>query len=141
MKSWPDYLYGFALHAATGSKDVTKVGAALVSPDRVVNLTSYNGPPHGVRDAADRFERPRKYLFASHAEQNLIAFAARRGIRTEGCTVYVTHFPCSSCARTLIQAGIAKVVVGPGQTSMPADEFEAARVMFREAGVTVTERK
>lgn len=134
---WPTYLMGFAQHAARKSKDSTQVGAALVGPEGEVRLTGFNGPPKGVLDLPDRRERPRKYLFAAHAEQNLIAFAAREGIRTSGCTVYVTHSCCSACARTLIQAGIAKVVIGPGTTSMPDDEFEAAAVMFKEAGVKV----
>ena len=137
--NWGEYLYGFAAHAALKSKDSTQVGAVLVGPDREVRLCAYNGPPRGVRDLPDRRERPRKYLFASHAEANLIAFAAREGIRTAGCTVYVTHMCCSACARTLIQAGVAGVVVGPGATSMPAEEFEAAAVMFREAGVRVSQ--
>lgn len=132
---WTDYLFGFATHAATKSKDSTKVGAALVGPEGEVRLTGFNGPPKGVLDLDYRRERPSKYLFASHAEANLVAFAAREGIRTKGCTVYVTHMPCAACARTLIQAGVAKVVFGPGKTSMPDDEFDAARTMFREAGV------
>lgn len=135
---WPTYLMGFAQHAARKSKDSTQVGAALVGPEGEVRLTSYNGPPKGVLDLSDRRERPRKYLFASHAEANLVAFAAREGIRTAGCTVYVTHSCCSSCAKTLIQAGIAAVVFGGGVTSMPDDEFEAAATMFKEAGVSVT---
>ena len=135
--NWTDYYMGFAQHAALKSKDSTQVGAILVGPDGEVRLTSYNGPPKGVLDLSDRRERPRKYLFASHAEANLVAFAAREGIRTAGCTVFVTHHPCSACARTLIQAGIAKVVIGPGTTSMPDDEFEAAAVMFKEADVKV----
>ncbi len=125
--------------AATRSKDSTKVGAALVSHDGAVLLTAFNGPPKGVEDSPDRFERPAKYLFASHAEQNLVAFAARHGIRTEGCTVYVTHAPCASCAKTLIQAGIVAVVNGMGETSMPAEEFTAAQQMFCEAGIVVGE--
>lgn len=137
--TWLEYLMGFAQHAACKSKDSTQVGAVLVGPDREVRLTAYNGPPRGVRDLPDRRERPTKYLFASHAEANLVAFAAREGIRTAGCTVYVTHFPCAACARTLIQAGIERVVVGPGTTSMPDAEFAAARQMFREAGVVVAE--
>ena len=137
--NWREYFMGFALHAAKKSKDSTQVGAVLVGPEREVRLTAYNGAPHGVRDLPDRRERPRKYLFASHAEANLIAFAAREGIRTAGCTVFVTHHPCSACARTLIQAGIKAVVVGPGVTSMPDEEFEAAAVMFREAGVKVSQ--
>jgi dCMP deaminase len=128
---------GFAVHAATKSKDPTQVGACLVGPEREVRLTAYNGPPRGVRDYANRFERPVKYQFASHAEQNLVAFAAREGIRTAGCSVFTTHFPCASCARSLIQAGICEVIVGPGQTSMPREEFDAAAVMFKEAGVAV----
>lgn len=84
----------------------------------------------------DRFERPRKYLFASHAEQNVIAFAARRGIRTEGCRLYVTHFPCSSCARSIIQAGISALVIGPGLWKSQTQEDASAVIgMFAEAGV------
>lgn len=134
---WRTYWMGFAQHAALKSKDSTQVGAVLVGPEGEIRLTGFNGPPKGVADLPERRERPAKYLFASHAEANLVAFAAREGIRTKGCAVYVTHMCCSSCTRTLIQAGVAAVYVGPGTTSMPAEEFEAAAVMFREAGVTV----
>lgn len=137
MSSWLEYYMGFARHAATKSKDETKVGAVLVGPNGEIRLTGFNGPPRDVRDLPERFERPEKYRWISHAEQNLVAFAARVGIRTEGCRVYVTHHPCSACARTLIQAGIAKVIVGPGTTSMPDEEFTAAATMFEEAGVVV----
>lgn len=132
---WRDYFYGFAKHAALKSKDSTQVGAVLIGPGREVRLTAYNGPPAGVHDLPERRERPQKYLFASHAEQNLIAFAAREGIMTRGCTVYVTHMPCSACSKTLIQAGVHSVVYGPGTTSMPEDEFSAAEKMFAEAGI------
>lgn len=137
---WAEYLMGFARHAATKSKDSTQVGAVLVR-ERTVLASGYNGPPRGVRDTPDRFERPRKYLFAAHAEMNLIATAAREGIRIEGCSVYVTHPPCSACARLLIQSGVSRVVHGPGTTSMPEDEFEAARLMFEESGTAVFEIK
>ncbi|WP_245263334.1 deoxycytidylate deaminase [Azorhizobium doebereinerae] len=135
-----EYFMGFAAHAATRSKDTTKVGAALVGPDGELRLTGYNGPPKGVKDTPDRFERPRKYLFSSHAEQNVIAFAARQGIRTADCTLYVTHHPCSSCARSIIQAGIVCVVVGgAGFGGEWSEEIAAARFMFTEAGVTLQE--
>lgn len=136
---WIDYYMGFARHAAQKSKDSTKVGAVLVGPEGEIRLTGYNGPPRGVRDLPERREkRPEKYLYASHAEANLIAFAAREGIRTRGCTVYVTHMCCSACTRTLIQAGVKAVVFGGGTTSMPDEEFAAARDMFEEAGVELT---
>jgi dCMP deaminase len=141
MMNWDEYLYGFAEHARKKSKDSTQVGAALVGPARELLLTGFNGPPRGVADTPDRFERPRKYLFASHAEANIIATAAKRGISTDGCSLYVTHHPCSSCARSIIQSGIRAVYVGMGTTSMPAEEFEAAATMFKEVGVNVVQIK
>lgn len=136
---WHEYFYRFAELAAQKSKDSTKVGAVLVGPEKEIRLTGFNGPPRGVIDSAERRERPAKYLFASHAEANLIAFAAREGISTKGCTVYVTHMPCSSCAKALIQAGIRCVVFGPGTTSMPYEEFQAATQMFDEAKVKLSQ--
>lgn len=137
--TWDDYFSTLMCAVAQKSKDPTKVGALLVGPDREIRLTAFNGPPKGIRDTPDRFERPCKYLFASHAEANLIAFAAREGIRTANCTIYVTHMPCSSCARAIIQAGVVQVFFGPGKTSMPTEEFLAANVMFDEAGVKCNE--
>lgn len=136
--TWDTYLMGFATHAATKSKDPTQVGAVLVGADgRSVLATAFNGPPAGVADVPERFDRPAKYLYASHAEQNIVAHAAAHGIRTSGCAIYVTHACCADCAKSLIQAGIKRVVYGDGKTSMPAAMFEAARVMLTEAGVTL----
>jgi dCMP deaminase len=132
---WPTYLMSIAQAASFKSKDNTQVGAALVGQHNSVILTAYNGPPRGVKDLPERFERPLKYLYAQHAERNLIDFAARNGIRTDGCTVYVTHLPCCRCAGSLIQAGISTIVYGSGTTSMPAEEFEVAKTMLREADV------
>jgi len=39
----------------------------------------------------------------------------------------------------LIQAGIVCVFVGDGKTSMPDEEFEAAKQMFFEARVAIKE--
>lgn len=138
--NWNDYHMGFARHAATKSKDSTKVGATLVGPEGEVRLTGFNGPPKGVADNPERFERPTKYLYASHAEANLIAFAAREGIATKGCSVYTTHHPCAACTRTLIQAGIARVFYASetfGTNSEITHEIAAAKTMFEEAGVAV----
>jgi dCMP deaminase len=132
---WSEYYMEFAKLAAKKSKDSTQVGAVLVGPDGEIRLTAFNGPPRGVIDSPDRRERPRKYLFSAHAESNLVSFAAREGIRTSGCTVYVTHAPCAACARSLVQAGVKAVIFGPGKTSMPTEEFVSAFKMFEEAGV------
>lgn len=142
VPTWDAYFMGFAAQAATKSRDTTQVGAILVGPEGEVRLTGYNGIPRGVQDLPERRERPAKYEWASHAETNLIAFAAREGIRTKGCTVYTTHQPCAACTRTLIQAGVAKVVYGAGSfapgSAIPA-EMQTAATMFREAGIECVE--
>lgn len=132
--TWNEYLMMLAHAVAMKSKDTTKVGCVIVGQDHEILATGFNGAPIGV---ADRLERPEKYRFTSHAEQNAVSFAARNGHALRGSTAYVTHHPCSACARSLIQAGIRCVVVGDGVTHMDAVEFEASAVMFGEAGVTV----
>lgn len=134
--NWTEWLYGKAAHAALKSKDLsTKVGCVLVDSDNVEIVSGFNGIPRGVDDKPERLERPAKYLWTSHAEENAVAQAARAGRSTKGATAYVTHLPCSRCARMLIQAGIIRLVYGPGKTSMPPEEFETSRQMLAEAGV------
>lgn len=135
---WDGRLLRLAAEIATWSKDPsTKVGCVVVGPDREVRSTGYNGLPRDVEDRSERMERPTKYLWTSHAEENAVAQAARIGVSLKGCTAYTTHCPCSRCARMLLQAGVARVVVGPGTTSMPTEEFAVARRMFAEAGIFV----
>lgn len=45
-----------------------------------------------------------------HAEQNIIVWAARKGIATEDATLYVTHNPCKECAKLIAGSGISRVV-------------------------------
>jgi dCMP deaminase len=134
--TWKDYFMSMAELVASKSKDPsTKVGCVVVTEDKVVAATGYNGLPRGVMDKSERMERPAKYLWTSHAEENAVAQAARVGAKLKGGTAFVTHHPCSRCARSLIQAGVTSVVIGHGTTSMPDEEFDVARAMFVEAGV------
>lgn len=136
VESWDATFLGLAERFAQRSKDPsTKVGCVIVGPDREVRSMGYNGLPRGVEDLAERMERPAKYLWTSHAEENAVAQAARIGVSLKGCTAYVTHFPCARCARALIQAGITAVKYGTGQTRMPLEEFKVAETMLREAQV------
>ena len=45
-----------------------------------------------------------------HAEQNAIYYAARNGISTDGCDIYITHAPCEMCAEAIASSGIKRVV-------------------------------
>ena len=90
-----------------------KVGAVLVKDSRII-ATGYNGAPKGLPHCDDvGCEMDNGACTrTSHAEANVIAFAARNGIATEGATLYTTHAPCYSCAKLLVNAGIQKIVFG-----------------------------
>ena len=138
MNTWTRRFLGLARSVSLWSKDPsTRVGAVAVDDrSRRILETGYNGLPRGVEDRPERMVRPEKYLWTSHAEANLVAHAARD--RLAASTVYVTHLCCASCARLLVNAAVAEVVVGGGTTSMDPREFEVAVQMFGEAGVKLT---
>lgn len=139
VEKWHRRLLQLAQTIASWSKDPsTKVGAVAVDrPSRAILETGYNGLPRGVEDLPDRMERPQKYLWTGHAEENLVANAARG--RLEGAEVFVTHLCCSRCARLLINSGVKSIVVDRlGKTSMPEEEFTVAKQMLAEAGVSLT---
>jgi dCMP deaminase len=88
----------------------TKVGSILISKSTgSVISEGYNGFVRGANDEALPKERPEKYKYVIHAEQNLIYNAARNGVRTDNCYIVQTHSPCVSCARALYQSGIDTV--------------------------------
>ena len=109
--SWDDYFMATAVLLSTRSPcERLHVGCVIVSAgDRKNRLIAagYNGylpgTPHTSR-VRDGHEQA-----TVHAEQNAIADAARRGSSVEGCTAYVTHFPCINCAKILAAAGIAEL--------------------------------
>ncbi len=96
-----------------------KVGAVIVKEKRVL-ATGYNGSPRGtahcedlgcIRDQMKIPSGTRHELCRGvHAEQNAVAQAAYFGISIKDAAIYTTTFPCSMCAKILINAGIAEVV-------------------------------
>lgn len=116
------------------------VGAVLVRSKRIL-ATGYNGAPRGLKHCSEvgclrqmkgvpsgeRHELCR----GLHAEMNALLQAASHGIRIEGSTLYSTTYPCSLCAKMLINGGIVRVVT----TEDYPDEM--SKEMLLEAGVEV----
>jgi dCMP deaminase len=122
---------GRARKASMSSRDLsTHVGAYI--PGFGCETNNF---PDGVSENPERRERPEKYLWTAHAEESLIVRAARE--KLAGTTMYITHFCCATCARMIIGAGIKRIVVDNGKTSMPEEQFTAAETMLREAGVEI----
>ena len=118
---WDDYfldIVGLVAKRATCLR--RQVGAALVRDRRILS-TGYNGAPSGLRHclsigclreqqhipSGERHELCR----GLHAEQNAIIQAALHGVSVKGATLYCTNHPCIICAKMIINAGIARIVV------------------------------
>jgi len=88
-----------------------RVGAIAVK-DGYILASGYNGSPSKMDHCIDvgclmvdgHCHR------AVHAEQNVVAMAARKGISLEGAKLYVTNFPCDTCLKILINAGIKEII-------------------------------
>lgn len=97
------------LHKAFSSDNIgRKIGAYFISEDRLAHGNSAN------RDCCMTEPDHAKHSndYTPHAEMLLISNLARRGVRTEGGTLYTTLSPCSACASSIVAAGIERVVVG-----------------------------
>ncbi len=55
---------------------------------------------------------------ALHSEIAVIAEAARRGVSTVGCDLYVTTFPCPPCAYAVGRAGIRRLYFAEGYSRL-----------------------
>jgi dCMP deaminase len=133
---WDERFLGLAQHVSTWSKDPrTKVGAVLVNETNQVLSVGYNGFPRGVFDLEARYEdRPTKLMFVAHAERN----ALDNAVDVKGATLYSTLFPCTDCAKGIIQRGIKRVVTTePSETQHTRFNCNISEKMFEEAGVEV----
>jgi len=138
--NWNDYGLILAEVASWKSKDPsTKVGAAIVSLDHRILGMGFNGFPRGVDDNPERYaDRPTKYSLVAHAERNAMDLCE---IRPAGATLYINKdVVCNECAKSVIQRGIARVVVNEqgkfgGNPEHWLEQKKLTRMMFEEAGV------
>lgn len=105
--SWDDYFKEIVkVTSSRSSCNRLQVGCALVKNNRIV-AQGYNGflpgCPH-ISKVRDGHEQA-----TVHAEQNAIADCAKRGASCEGCTAYITHYPCLNCMKILCAAGIKEI--------------------------------
>lgn len=56
---------------------------------------------------------------AQHSERSAIAEAARSGIRLDGSTLYNNRFPCRDCMKSVIEAGVKRIVFRDDSYGLP----------------------
>lgn len=140
---WVEYFRTLAHTVKLKSKDEnTQIGAIIVGKDKEIVSTGYNSFPRGLDDTIrERQQRPEKYFWFEHAERNAIYNAARIGVSTKGCTMYLScGIPCSDCARGIINAGITRIFCERGDVTKGKhweENYERSWAMLEEAGINV----
>ena len=132
--SWDDYFMAVARILGTRSScNRLHAGSVLVKEKRIIS-SGYNGAPPGMPtcDEIGHLIEEGHCVRTVHGEHNAILQAAvMGGVSTKGSTMYSKYNPCIHCAKYVVAAGIARVVVGKVYRGMEAVNF------LREAGVQV----
>jgi dCMP deaminase len=140
--SWDAYFMSIAQVVASRSNCVKRKVAAVITLDRRIISTGYNGTPRGTRNCNEG-GCPRCNGFAqggtrldeclcSHGEENAITQVAFHGSAIRGATIYTTFSPCLICTKMIINSGIVEVVYN---SDYPLGDVAIG--LLREAGVKV----
>ena len=122
-----EFLMEVALLAAKRSEaQRLRVGAVVADISGNIIATGFNGTvknfpndggeykeycaPYTHEDEYGHYKIVTDQDMMVHAEQNVIAHAARRGISINGGTIIGTHSPCMKCCSLLIQCGITEMI-------------------------------
>jgi dCMP deaminase len=125
------------------SKDPsTKVCCLFLDPKSLQILsTGYNGMPRGIDETNElRWKKPEKYKYVVHAENNAIYNSSRAGVSLENSICVVTFFPCSICAKALIQIGISQLItIEPDFEHITyGNDFRYSLEMLNEVKIPIT---
>jgi dCMP deaminase len=106
--NWDEYFMSIALLASQRSPcQRLHVGSVIVKNNRLISM-GYNGyipgAPH-ISRVKDEHEQS-----IIHSEVNALADCAKRGTSLLGAKIYVTHFPCINCFRSIAACEIKEVV-------------------------------
>lgn len=115
---WDDYFMQVAEMVKERSTCFRRqVGAVAVDDRHRIIGTGYNGAPAGMRHCTrescirEKLQIPSgqraELCKAIHAEENIVL---QLGERLKGATLYCTIQPCITCTKSLIGAGIRRIV-------------------------------
>ena len=106
--NWDEYFMSIALLASQRSPcERLHVGSVIVKENRLISM-GYNGfipgAPHTSRIRDDHEQS------IIHSEINAISDCAKRGASLSDSKIYVTHFPCINCFRSIAACGITEII-------------------------------
>jgi len=125
--SWDEYFTSVASLSSLRSVNPKRKGGACIinKENRIVGI-GYCGLPRGIETPPPGHDRD---FFVCHAVMNAILNKNQYDVR--GCRIYTTQYPCSECAKMIIQAGLSRVVYSCGTPT------EATQILFTLAGISL----
>jgi len=140
MRDIVDRLLEQAVTAAVASpNEIRKVGAVLVTADRSAEIAGCNNFPPGIRHLPERVVGDNRFIWLEHAERAAIFEAAKRGLATDGSMLVSTYFPCTDCARAIVQTGVKTVATPRPEFDDPVwgESFRTSATILAEGAVEV----
>lgn len=102
MENIDGYFMGIALKQAKKAlrREEVPVGAIIVLDGKII------AKGHNLRELRGDVTKHAELITLRRANHKL------KNWRLNGCTMYVTLFPCSMCASAIIQSRISRIVIG-----------------------------
>lgn len=141
--SWDEYFLELVKTVGLrGTCDRGRSGCVIVKDNHILS-TGYVGSPAGAKHCDDLGHEMQKVtredgtesqhcIRTSHAEQNAISNAAKVGIALSDSTMYCNMTPCYSCAYSIINSGIKRVVCHKDYHAS-----SRSKEIFKECGVVL----
>ena len=105
---WDEYFMSIAFLASCRSPcERLNVGAIIVKNNRLISM-GYNGYIQGAPHISRIQDNHEQSII--HSEINAISDCAKRGVSLENSKIYITHYPCINCFRSIAACGIKEVI-------------------------------
>jgi len=82
------------------------VGSVIVKNNRIISM-GYNGYIPGAPHISRVYDNHEQSII--HSEINAITDCAKRGTSLENAKIYITHYPCINCFKSIAACGIKEV--------------------------------
>ena len=128
--NWDEYFMSIAILASQRSPcKRLQVGSVIVKNNRLISM-GYNGfisgAPH-ISRIKDEHEQS-----IIHSEVNALADCAKRGASLENAKIYITHYPCINCFRSIAACELKEIIYLEDYSNDPIVEQLAL-----DSGITI----
>lgn len=106
--NWDEYFMSIALLASQRSPcQRLHVGSVIVKNNRLISM-GYNGFIQGAPHISRIKDNHEQSII--HSEVNALADCSKRGVSLSGAKIYITHYPCINCFRSIAACDIKEII-------------------------------